>query len=791
MSVASIPVGARAPSLRSWASPLLVVALVVSTGWSVLAGGWTDGTPAVLVVGVLGAVELALLALSRVSRLVAVAATPLLLIVTLLPSNAGTRPAAAGGDLPHLVGQYAAAAATGLLGNAEWEFNVSLGALLWLCGAWAAWFAIRERRGALATGPCWAVLAVNVINAPAVDGAGLAATTGAVTALALSAAVHLDRLNAGWQQRRVRVLPGTDGRFAAAATVGAGVILLLALLAPPLTSADLSGRLFGIGGHGQGSTGNGHGFPSGTVEFNPATVPGGVLTLSNQPVLTYRTNASTTTYLRMATDAVFTEGNWLPDTPSHNSDVAVVPMSAGRVDRDRDVADGGVGAAQKTVTATILLSSDTVSSAFTLPFPGEPESASVASHVTGLSPGGTLGGMLTVDSATANNPLGGRVLTTTGTVSTASADQLRAASTAYPSFISSDGFQSLPDDGSGQTRTIRQLAQQWTANATNPFDIATTIETHLRNPQLFRYTLDPPVPDGSGANGGSTWPLVYFLTTSHAGYCQYFASGMGSMLRSLGIPARLVNGYGPGSAPESAGHNNNVLTHTVTSNDAHTWVEVYFPGYGWISFEPTPPSQLGDYLPFTRGAASPSAAPPATGPSATPTALPKTSATPTPTQVAQTGDANGGPTIPAALAGGTLGAMGALLVVVLAGNWFLRPRTVRGVWRRVALVGRLVGVRRDPALTFDEYARRLGAALPPDTTSLAHPRGGAGLGAAPLRRRVSSALAEIAAASDRATYGPAAPHPRELVSMRRAWRRIAVVAPRLGWRALLSRAATG
>ena len=75
--------------------------------------------------------------------------------------------------------------------------------------------------------------------------------------------------------------------------------------------------------------------------------------------------------------------------------------------------------------------------------------------------------------------------------------------------------------------------------------------------------------------------MLYFLRDSHEGYCQYFAMAMGEMLRSLGIPTRLVNGYGAGFYDD--------IQHrqVVRDADAHVWVESYFPGYGWIPFEPT------------------------------------------------------------------------------------------------------------------------------------------------------------------------------------------------------------
>src|SRR5439155_7504865 len=133
------------------------------------------------------------------------------------------------------------------------------------------------------------------------------------------------------------------------------------------------------------------------------------------------------------------------------------------------------------------------------------------------------------------------------------------------------------------------------AGAKNPYDQATAIETYLRDPKNFVYTLSPPAtPQGMDT-------MDYFLNVSHKGYCEYFATAMGDMLRSLGIATRLVNGYGLGQLDP------NVQNYVVRGEDAHTWVEVYFPApapdqqpYGWIPFEPTP-DDLGLYTPILRG----------------------------------------------------------------------------------------------------------------------------------------------------------------------------------------------
>src|SRR5206468_3576834 len=155
-------------------------------------------------------------------------------------------------------------------------------------------------------------------------------------------------------------------------------------------------------------------------------------------------------------------------------------------------------------------------------------------------------------------------------------DELRAAGTDYGDWLAP--YSSMPADGyrpPAAMRFIHDLALSITAGANNPYDKASAIEAYLRDRNRFTYTLTPKQPpDG-------TDPMLYFLNSSHEGYCQYFAMAMGEMLRSLGIPTRLVNGYGAGSYDD--------IQHrqVVRDEDAHVWVESYFPGYGWIPFEPT------------------------------------------------------------------------------------------------------------------------------------------------------------------------------------------------------------
>jgi hypothetical protein len=123
-------------------------------------------------------------------------------------------------------------------------------------------------------------------------------------------------------------------------------------------------------------------------------------------------------------------------------------------------------------------------------------------------------------------------------------------------------------------RRVRELAQSITAGAASDYDRAATIETYLRT--RYGYTLD------LGATRPAD-PLAYFLFQRKEGHCEYFASSMAVMLRTLGIPSRIVNGFRTGEYNDVTGN------YIVRARDAHSWVEAYIAGYAWVSFDPTPP----------------------------------------------------------------------------------------------------------------------------------------------------------------------------------------------------------
>lgn len=154
-------------------------------------------------------------------------------------------------------------------------------------------------------------------------------------------------------------------------------------------------------------------------------------------------------------------------------------------------------------------------------------------------------------------------------ISNADVESLRLAATTYPDWVSATYLQ-LSDDLTPETLA---LAAELTAGYDNPYDKATAVQNYLRENIAYN--------DQIAAPPANAEPIHYTLFESKEAYCTYYASAMALMLRSQGIPTRIVNGYGQGSFDEETN------SYRVRASNAHTWVEVYFPDYGWIQFEPT------------------------------------------------------------------------------------------------------------------------------------------------------------------------------------------------------------
>ncbi|MBN8594059.1 MAG: DUF4129 domain-containing protein [Anaerolineae bacterium] len=204
----------------------------------------------------------------------------------------------------------------------------------------------------------------------------------------------------------------------------------------------------------------------------------------------------------------------------------------------------------------------------------------------------------------------GEQYTVTSLLTTATAADLRTAGTSYPEWLVNLYLQVPPSISERTVQLARQIVSD--AGASTPYDQARAIEAWLRANIIYNESIPQPPP--------AVEPVEWLLFDFGQGYCNYYASAMSMMLRVLGVPARMAAGFAQGDLDPVR------QEYIVEERDAHTWVEVYFPGYGWIEFEPTAaqtPLNRVDDVPLP----NPATATPAASPTPTATATPSPSPT--------------------------------------------------------------------------------------------------------------------------------------------------------------------
>ena len=157
-------------------------------------------------------------------------------------------------------------------------------------------------------------------------------------------------------------------------------------------------------------------------------------------------------------------------------------------------------------------------------------------------------------------------------ISLAKPDDLRSADGEYPIYVL-DRYTRLPATVPDR---VHRLARDMTSGEVSSYDKAKAIEYYLKTVP-YNLSIEPPPFDADGVD--------HFLFDQKQGYSEYFASAMTVLLRSVGVPARVAAGYTLGDEVEAG-------VFAVTDSHSHAWVEVYFPGYSWIAFEPTPGAEL-------------------------------------------------------------------------------------------------------------------------------------------------------------------------------------------------------
>jgi hypothetical protein len=270
-----------------------------------------------------------------------------------------------------------------------------------------------------------------------------------------------------------------------------------------------------------------------------------------------------TSYWQAATFDRMTRDGWM------QSDARTVVRPAGSGLLNGTIDDPASQAGLRTITFTAAPAAGAPTQMVS---PGPPLTAGARVRLTLLGSAGFFGGMILDDPTqegtyrvTAQVPVRGP---RAGELDAAA---LRAAGTTYPAEVAARYLQI--DSGTlGPNATV--LRDRIVADAASraPFDIAQQAETMLRSPE-FRYDTDVRDVDCGTAS------IPECFATYRRGYCLHFATTMAAILRDLGIPARLVEGYLAGAVSGD--------TMTLHDTNAHAWVQVYFPGTGWVAFDPT------------------------------------------------------------------------------------------------------------------------------------------------------------------------------------------------------------
>lgn len=264
----------------------------------------------------------------------------------------------------------------------------------------------------------------------------------------------------------------------------------------------------------------------------------------------------------------------------------------------------------------------------------------------------------------------------------------------------------------GLSRQVFHTAEQWTQGATGIYGALKMLESHLSDQTQFTYSLDnPPVPDNVDA-------VSWLLKTRH-GYCTYYATAMTIMARHLGIPARVINGFYHGHLDSQR------KVWVVDGSDAHSWVQAYFPGFGWINFDPTPGFALNGSQPAKQPVAKP------TPTRLAPTAIPTSKKKGTPLRSPSNPRSNGGLTSPGdanrknmVIELSLLALAGSILVLLVAvgrywwRNLYAGSSLIAGAYWRVCRLASLVGLSPRAWQTPYEFSQVLCQRVPREARPL-------------------------------------------------------------------------
>jgi transglutaminase-like putative cysteine protease len=568
-STLAAPSSRRAP--LDWATFVALLLLVLVSAYCLAAADWADHLAMVPTVAALAVLAGTGLARSRFPgwSAAALATAYGLFLVTFLAAitiedvyGIHDQLVALGGRF----GAFEAAIAAAEPNTDPLMFVVLMLALYWIIGVVASYVTIRNDTiwpALLLPGIALLVNTFYYLRRPGLDGYVAIYTLAAV---ALVFVVNLDRHRREWQATGSRVPSNASGQITQIGLLLTFLLVTLAWLAPKFAQSERAADVW------ESATRPWIGFRQRLTRAftglrNPVAIVSDVfgsemrlaagIAPSETPIFTATILGDAADgmrlYWRARTYDTYSAGTWTSletDVESYFPDEGSFPLPA--------------YSGRRTVEISVYPEVESMHLLYT---PAQPSGINRSSLLTVVR---TPSGVMDVSSVAARTTVVlGEVYRLRGEVADPTADQLRSAGTEYPAWVR-ERFLQLPETLTPRTG---QLAIEITRDLGNPYDEAAAITRWLRNNIEYSLASAEP-PEG-------VEPIDWFLFDHGIGFCNWYASAEVLLLRSLGIPARVAVGFAQGTVDESG------RIYSVLQRDAHAWPEVFFPGFGWVEFEPT------------------------------------------------------------------------------------------------------------------------------------------------------------------------------------------------------------
>ncbi len=553
---------------EGWTSLVLLLGMSLAVAWALLAAGWTEGLWVLQSVAVISVLAGLALAKSRFPPIVAHVFSAVYGIFWIGYSAGSLIEATNWHDriifLAMRLATWLSKAVGGGQSRDSLMFVVVMGTMMWVLGYVAAWYTYRWGREWQAVLPIG--VALLLINYYYYGPAKLYLYLILFLLCALLFIVHMHfvRRTEEWRRAHVNFNPDLWYGFLRSGVIVAALVIFIAWQSPPASASSAVASVIGRGSRPWQMVGESwsrlfsalksYGQVSSDA-YGRFLNLGGPVQLSDVPIMDVQAPQITEGryYWRAVVYDEFNGMSWT------NTDENLTYLDPSRPDLPLPYFEG-----RRVVTQTIMTFLPTSSLLYSAPQP------LWVNRTAAIQFSLTSDGLANISSMHSRDTLRqGDVYTVVSTVTEASESELRQAGTDYPDWVTSRYLQ-LPDS---TTQRTRDLAKAITAPFDNPYDKALAIQTWLRQNIRYNLNVDAP-PDGHDA-------VDWVLFQKREGYCNYYASAMVVMLRTLGIPARFSAGYAQGE------WNADLQVYRVRERDAHAWPEVFFPKYGWVEFEPT------------------------------------------------------------------------------------------------------------------------------------------------------------------------------------------------------------